>query len=284
MRNSEWMILRNSAQCLCYDQLENQLYLQAIHYSSLIIHEQYIKRCLELAKLGAGYVAPNPMVGAVLVYKEKIIGEGYHQKYGQAHAEVNCISLVKEADKSFIAESTLYVSLEPCSHYGKTPPCTDLIIQNKIPKVIIGCRDPFKEVDAHLNSAQLTCSDGDTIGQGKGIEKLKAAGVQVGLASGEMENECKELIKRFFTFHTVHRPFVILKWAQTADGKIAAPLNPPADWRGTSEDPESSRLFISNDYTNRQGLYHVFHLHRVFLCWKYSPMRQKQYAICGPTP
>jgi len=226
----------------------------------LIIHGQYIRRCLELAKLGAGYVAPNPMVGAVLVYKEKIIGEGHHQKYGQAHAEVNCISSVKEEDKGLIPDSTLYVSLEPCSHYGKTPPCTGLIIQNKIPKVVIGSLDPFNEVDARLNPALnpvpirtgMTRSDKDTIGQGKGIEILKTAGVQVGLASGEMENECKELNKRFFTFHKEHHPFVILKWAQTADGKIASPPTPLPKWSGeASGDPESPRLFISNEYSNR---------------------------------
>ena len=200
------------------------------------------------------------MVGAVLVYKEKIIGEGYHQKYGQAHAEVNCISSVKEEDKGLIPDSTLYVSLEPCSHYGKTPPCTGLIIQNKIPKVVIGSLDPFNEVDARLNPALnpvpirtgVTQSDKDTIGQGKGIEILKTAGVQVGLASGEMENECKELNKRFFTFHKEHHPFVILKWAQTADGKIASPPTPLPKWSGeASGDPESPRLFISNEYSNR---------------------------------
>ncbi len=200
------------------------------------------------------------MVGAVLVYKEKIIGEGHHQKYGQAHAEVNCIASVKEEDKGLIPDSTLYVSLEPCSHYGKTPPCTGLIIQNKIPKVVIGSLDPFNEVDARLNPALnpvpirtgVTQSDKDTIGQGKGIEILKAAGVQVGLASGEMENECKELNKRFFTFHKEHHPFVILKWAQTADGKIASPPIPLPKWGGeASGDPESPRLFISNEYSNR---------------------------------
>ncbi|HMU46197.1 MAG TPA: bifunctional diaminohydroxyphosphoribosylaminopyrimidine deaminase/5-amino-6-(5-phosphoribosylamino)uracil reductase RibD [Chitinophagaceae bacterium] len=173
-------------------------------------------RCLELAKLGAGYVAPNPMVGAVLVYNERIIGEGYHKKYGEAHAEVNCIASVSDADKKLIPESVLYVSLEPCVHFGKTPPCADLIIKYKIPKVVIGCRDPFKEVD------------------GKGIEKLKAAGVDV--ECGILENECKEINKRFFCFHTKHRPYIILKWAQTADKKIAG---------DTSE-----RLLISNEYTN----------------------------------
>jgi len=185
-----------------------------------------MERCIELARRGAGSVAPNPMVGAVLVHNNRIIGEGWHQQYGQAHAEVNCIASVEEEHKSFISQSVLYVSLEPCSHFGKTPPCTDLIIRNKIPKVVIGCRDPFKEVD------------------GRGIEKLKAAGIEV--VTGVMEQECKELNKRFFTFHQLQRPYIILKWAQTADGMIA-PL-PPA--RGDSA-PQPARLFISNEYSNR---------------------------------
>ena len=162
-----------------------------------------MQRCLELAKRGAGYVAPNPMVGAVLVYNDCIIGEGWHQQYGAAHAEVNCMASVQESDKDFISQSTLYVSLEPCAHFGKTPPCTDLIINNKIPRVQIGCLDPFKYVN------------------GKGIEILKAAGVEVKVGIAEIE--CNELNKRFFTFHTQHRPYIILKWAQTGDGKIAPP-------------------------------------------------------------
>ena len=174
-------------------------------------------RCLELAKPGAGYVAPNPMVGAVLVHENRIIGEGYHQVYGKEHAEVHCIRSVKEEDRPLLSKSTLYVSLEPCSHHGKTPPCADLIIEKKIPAVVIGCRDPFKQVD------------------GRGIEKLKAAGIQV--TAGVLEKEAVSLNKRFITFHTHHRPYIILKWAQTANGKIA---------QGTA-----SRLQISNDYTNR---------------------------------
>src|SRR5664279_1726768 len=129
-----------------------------------------MSRCLQLAQLGAGYIAPNPMVGAVLVYEDKIIGEGYHQKYGKAHAEVNCINSVREENKILIEKSTLYVSLEPCSHYGKTPPCADLIIQNKIKKVIIGCKDIYKEV------------------AGTGIQKLTNAGVEV--ITGILEKGC----------------------------------------------------------------------------------------------
>jgi len=180
-------------------------------------HQLYMKRCLDLAKLGAGYVAPNPIVGSVLVYEERIIGEGYHQQYGQPHAEVNCINSVKEEDKHLIVRSTLYVSLEPCSHFGKTPPCTDLIIANKIEKVVIGCQDPFEAVD------------------GNGIEKLKSAGIQV--TTGILEEECRELNKRFFTFHKKKRPFIILKWAQSKNQKIA--------------NADFSRVWITNVYSNR---------------------------------
>lgn len=174
-------------------------------------------RCLELALLGSGHTAPNPMVGAVLVHDDRIIGEGYHRQFGQAHAEVNCLGSVKEEDRPLIGHSTLYVSLEPCAHFGKTPPCADLIIREKVPRVIVGCRDPFPEVD------------------GKGIEKLLAAGVEV--VTGVLEKECIGLNKRFFTFHTKYRPYIQLKWAQTANGKIAG--------------PDGARVFISNEYSNR---------------------------------
>ena len=160
-----------------------------------------MNRCIQLALSGAGNVAPNPMVGAVLVYEDRIIGEGYHKKYGEAHAEVNCIKQVKEADQPFIEKSTLYVSLEPCAHYGKTPPCADLIIKHRIPKVVVGCRDPFDQVN------------------GKGIEKLAEAGIEV--ITGVMEEECRWLNRRFFTRVLKHRPYVVLKWAQTADGFFA---------------------------------------------------------------
>jgi len=173
-------------------------------------------RCVELAKLAAGNVAPNPMVGAVLVHDGKIISEGYHAKFGEAHAEVNCINNVKEEDKNLIEKSTLYVSLEPCSHFGKTPPCTDLIIKNKIPEVVIGCKDSFKEVD------------------GKGIKRLQEAGIKI--TTGILEKECRELNKRFFTFHQKQRPYIILKWAESANGKIGI---------------VTGRVLISNEYTNR---------------------------------
>lgn len=165
----------------------------------------YMNRCLGLAERGRGKVAPNPMVGAVLVHDDRIIGEGYHEVYGEAHAEVNCIRSVSEKDKSLISSSTLYVSLEPCAHYGKTPPCADLIVQQKIPKVVIGCTDSFDQVN------------------GKGIEKLLAAGIEV--ISGVLEKESLELNKRFFTFHQKKRPYIILKWAQTANALIGRESN-----------------------------------------------------------
>ena len=180
------------------------------------IDEQYMSRCIQLAELGAGNVAPNPMVGAVLVYDDKIIGEGYHKKYGEAHAEVNCINSVEEKNQHLIEKSTIYVSLEPCAHYGKTPPCADLIIKNNIPKVVIGTKDIYKEV------------------AGAGIEKLKNAGIEV--LTGVLENECIDLNKRFFTFHQKQRPFIILKWAQSSNRKIGS---------------ERERILISNDYSNR---------------------------------
>ncbi len=157
-----------------------------------------MQRCIELARLGAGSVSPNPMVGCVIVHKGKIIGEGFHGKYGGAHAEVNAVKSV--ADPALLKESTLYVSLEPCAHHGRTPPCADLIITNRIPRVVVGAADPSPEV------------------AGKGIRKLKKAGIEV--ESGVLGQECSELNKRFFTFHEKKRPYVILKWAQTADGFI----------------------------------------------------------------
>lgn len=157
-----------------------------------------MKRCLELAQLGAGLVAPNPMVGAVIVLNKKIIGEGYHERFGEAHAEVNAIKNVQ--DKSMLHEATIYVSLEPCAHHGKTPPCTDLLIQHRFKRVVIACKDSYHEV------------------AGKGIEKLTKAGIE--LTFGILEKEALDLNKRFFTFHQEKRPYVLLKWAQSRDGFI----------------------------------------------------------------
>jgi diaminohydroxyphosphoribosylaminopyrimidine deaminase/5-amino-6-(5-phosphoribosylamino)uracil reductase len=164
----------------------------------MTIHETYMQRCLQLAQKGLGHVAPNPMVGSVIVYEQNIIGEGYHQQYGKAHAEVNAVNAVE--NKELLSRSTLYVNLEPCSHHGKTPPCADLIIKHKIPNVVIGSVD--------FNS----------VVNGRGIEKLIKAGINVTV--GILEEECKELNKRFFTFHQKKRPYIILKWAQTIDGFI----------------------------------------------------------------
>jgi len=163
------------------------------------IHEKYLKRCIELAKNGLGTTYPNPLVGSVIVYENQIIGEGWHKKAGEPHAEVNAINSIK--DKSLLSKATIYVSLEPCSHFGKTPPCSDLIIENKIPNVVIGTVDPNEKV------------------AGRGIQKLLLAGINVTI--GILEDECNELNKRFFTFHQKKRPFIILKWAETNDGFIA---------------------------------------------------------------
>ncbi len=160
--------------------------------------EKFMGRAIELAKLGMGNVAPNPMVGCVIVHEGKIVGEGYHHKYGEAHAEVNAVRSVKNRD--LFCQSTMYVSLEPCSHFGKTPPCADLIADLKIPRVVIGSVDPNEKVS------------------GRGIERLKSAGCEV--IVGVLEEECNRMNRRFLTFHQKRRPYIILKWAQTEDGFI----------------------------------------------------------------
>ena len=162
-------------------------------------HEQYIKRCLEIAKKGIGSTRPNPSVGAVIVVGDKIIGEGFTSPYGGNHAEVNAIESV--VDKELLKEATIYVTLEPCSHFGKTPPCSDLIIRSGIKKIVIGC------------------VDSNSLVSGKGIERLKESGAEV--IVGVLEEECKKHHKRFFTFHNKKRPYIILKWAETLDGFIA---------------------------------------------------------------
>lgn len=160
------------------------------------VENKYMARCISLARNGIGNVAPNPMVGAVIVHQGKIIGEGYHRKYGEAHAEVNAIASVR--DESLLKEATIYVSLEPCSHFGKTPPCAELIIKKQIPRVVIGCLDPFPEVS------------------GRGVRMLREAGVEV--VTGVMEEEARELNRVFMTFQEKRRPYIYLKWAQSADG------------------------------------------------------------------
>lgn len=182
------------------------------------IHEKYLARCIELAKNGLGTTYPNPMVGSVIVYKDQIIGEGWHKKAGEPHAEVNAVNSVK--DKSLLQKATIYVSLEPCSHFGKTPPCCDLIIRNKIPNVVIGTVDPNEKV------------------AGNGIKKLLEAGINVTV--GVLENECNALNKRFFTFHQQKRPYVILKWAESQDGFIAP-----------NERNEQKPVWITNPYSRQ---------------------------------
>ena len=162
--------------------------------------EKYMRRCLQLARCGRQNAKPNPMVGAVIVADNRIIGEGYHVRCGQGHAEVNAFASVKPEDESLLSAATIYVSLEPCSHYGKTPPCADLIIKKGVRRVVVGCIDEFAEV------------------QGRGIRKLRDAGIEVTV--GVLEAECKVLNRRFFTYHREQRPYIILKWAQTANGFI----------------------------------------------------------------
>jgi len=165
--------------------------------------EQYMRRCLQLAQNGRLNAKPNPMVGAVIVAPSptpRIIGEGYHVRCGQGHAEVNAFASVCPEDEPLLKEATMYVSLEPCSHYGKTPPCADLIIRKGVQRVVVGCIDEFAEV------------------QGRGIQKLRDAGIEVTV--GILEEECRALNRRFFVFHRFHRPYIILKWAQTANGFI----------------------------------------------------------------
>lgn len=186
------------------------------------IDKKYMQRCIDLARIGGVSVAPNPLVGAVIVLNDKIIGEGYHQHFGEAHAEVNAIDSV--LDQSQLSQATIYVSLEPCAHHGKTPPCADLLVKHHFRRVVIGCRDSYQEVS------------------GKGIEKLKKAGIQVTV--GVLEQACIDLNNRFFTFHSKKRPYVILKWAQSKDGFIDQKL----------PDSERSVQWISSPET--QALVH----------------------------
>ena len=181
----------------------------------MIDDEKYMRRCLQLARNGQQNAKPNPMVGAVIVSADgRIIGEGYHVRCGEGHAEVNAFASVRAEDEPLLKEATIYVSLEPCSHYGKTPPCADLIIQKGVRRAVVGCVDPFAEV------------------QGRGIRKLREAGIEVTV--GVLEAECKALNRRFFTFHREQRPYIILKWAQTVNGFIDDHFKP---------------IQISNDFT-----------------------------------
>jgi len=187
------------------------------------IHEKYIKRCIDLAKKGLGTTSPNPTVGSVIVYQNKIIGEGYTSPYGGNHAEVNAINSTK--NKSLLTKATIYVSLEPCNHFGKTPPCSDLIVKHKIPNVVIGCIDPFEKV------------------AGTGIEKLKANGCNV--IVGVLEQECIDSNKRFFTYQNKKRPYIILKWAETKDKFISPHLS------SLTKGEEAKPIWITNKYSQQ---------------------------------
>ena len=187
--------------------------------------EFFMNRCLELASKGLERVSPNPMVGSVIVYENKIIGEGYHKEYGKEHAEVNAIASVK--DKSLLKDSTLYVNLEPCAHFGKTPPCSNLIIEHKIPKVVIGCVDTFSDVN------------------GKGIMKMEKAGIKVSI--GVLEKESRELNKRFFNFHEKRRPYIILKWAESKDGFIAPKDQTAPFWMTCSDSKKLVHQFRAEE-------------------------------------
>ena len=185
------------------------------------IHEKYMQRCLQLAKNGRVQAMPNPSVGAVIVCNDQIIGEGYTSSYGGPHAEVNAINSVKNSE--LLAHSTIYVSLEPCSHFGKTPPCADLILQHKIPTVVVGASDPNPLV------------------AGNGLKKIAASGAKV--IRGILEKECIESNIRFFTFHQKKRPYIILKWAQSKDGFIA----PSSEKRNQTPEP----FWITNIYSRQ---------------------------------
>jgi diaminohydroxyphosphoribosylaminopyrimidine deaminase/5-amino-6-(5-phosphoribosylamino)uracil reductase len=184
------------------------------------LHEKYIKRCIQLAKNGKGTSYPNPMVGSVIVYNDTIIGEGWHKKAGESHAEVIAINSVK--DKSLLKKATIYVSLEPCSHYGKTPPCANLIVESGIKKVVIGIIDSNSKVS------------------GRGILHLQKNGCDV--IVGVLQQECFDLNRRFFTFHTKKRPFIILKWAETKDGFLD---------KNRGEKNDKSPNWISNQYSQQ---------------------------------
>lgn len=162
--------------------------------------ERYMRRALQLAELGRGSVSPNPMVGAVIVADGRIIGEGFHRRFGEAHAEVNAVRSVRPEDESLLSSSTIYVTLEPCSHYGKTPPCSKLLIDKKIPRVVVGSADPFKEVS------------------GRGIRMLCEAGCEV--VTGVLEQECRQLNAHFMTAHTHRRPYILLKWAESRNRMV----------------------------------------------------------------
>lgn len=186
--------------------------------------EDYMKRCLELAALGAGSASPNPMVGCVVVHHGRIIGEGWHRKYGGPHAEVNAIADAEaNGFGDLLPESTLYVNLEPCSHWGKTPPCADLIVEKRIPRVVVGCIDYYCEVS------------------GRGVARMREAGIEVTV--GMLERECLHFNRRFFTTQNLGRPYIILKWAQTSDGYLDA-VRPSAEVPAAWMTGEAAKILV----------------------------------------
>ena len=196
--------------------------------------ERWMRRCLELARCGESGAAPNPMVGAVIVWNDTIIGEGYHIRCGEGHAEVNAIASVRKENRHLLQESTIYVSLEPCAHYGRTPPCAELIVRTHPRRVVVGCIDPFSRVS------------------GRGIEIIRKAGIDVEV--GVLEQECLFLNRRFIVFQTLHRPYITLKWAASADGFIDA-------WRGlASDDEEEGELQAPARLSTEASLIAVHHL------------------------
>ncbi len=197
-----------------------------------IQHKLYMRRCLDLAVQGLGFTAPNPLVGSVIVYNNRIIGEGYHRQIGGPHAEVNAVNSVK--DKSLLGKSVLYVNLEPCSHTGRTPPCADMIIRSGIPEVVIGTVDPNPLVSE------------------KGIALLKKAGIRI--VCGILEKDCRDLNRRFFTFHERKRPYVVLKWAQSADGFIDVIRGKGATTQPTWISNEISRMLVHKWRSEEQSI------------------------------
>lgn len=198
----------------------------------MLSHEVFMTRCLDLAREGIGKTAPNPMVGCVVVHQGRVIGEGYHQEYGGPHAEVNALRSV--INKELLKESTLYVSLEPCCHFGKTPPCTDLILHHHIPHVVVACVDPYDAV------------------AGKGVSRLRNHGVKVEL--GVLKNHAMQLNKRFFTFQQKKRPYIILKWAQTADAFIDIERLPGTPARPTWITSEKLRMLVHKWRTEESAI------------------------------
>lgn len=217
--------------------------------------ERYMMRCIELARNGIMNAQPNPMVGAVVVCDGRIIGEGYHVRCGEGHAEVNALASVRDEDMHLLGCSTIYVSLEPCAHYGKTPPCAELIIRKGLSRVVVGCVDPFAKV------------------QGKGIAMIREAGIEVTV--GVLEKECIELNKRFMTFHGKHRPMVTLKWAQSSDGYIGAAEGQP-------------RAIISNSTTSmichkRRAEHQAIMVGRRTALLDNPSLSVREWAGCNPT-